>query len=76
MPKKTEVSNNIKACDKCGADIFFAKNSNGKWLPMNAELTEITKEGAWYLDGYNQWVKSSGKGTEKGYVSHFDSCGK
>lgn len=70
------VSDNIKPCDKCQKEIFFAKNSNGRWMPFDAALTEVVPANTVYCDGYGKVKRTGDKPGKKGYVNHFDSCGK
>lgn len=71
-----ESANRITECNKCRAEIFFAKNNNGKWMPFNLELSESIPPNTMYCDGYDKVKFSGAKGAKKGYLVHFETCGK
>lgn len=76
----TSAGSRKKTCDKCGADIFFCKNKNGKWIPLEAqtfiasELPIFERWVTFYLEGEfscRQVSKSEGRV----HPSHFYMCG-
>lgn len=71
-----ESSERIKPCDKCGKEIFFAKNGNGKFMPFDAALSEVIPPNTTYCDGYDHVKRTGEKPGKKGYIVHFETCGK
>lgn len=71
-----KVTDTLKDCEKCGKEIFFARNSNNKWVPFDAELSEVVPPNTIYCDGYGNVKRTGAKPGKKGYIIHFESCGK
>lgn len=67
-----EISNRISKCNKCGAEIFWIKNSNNKFIPFNLALVENIPANKKYCDGFDNIKISNGK--NKGYQIHFETC--
>jgi len=75
-PQAEEEEVNTTKCNKCGAEIVFAKTRNDKWLPLDAEVTE---HGDFWVDE-KQSPPRAGKvypntpDEHQRYKCHFDTC--
>lgn len=72
------------SCEACGSEIVFARNSNGRSVPLDAQELDLRKELSSHtifpralVDGVAIRVKTLEKpesGSFKGRLVHFDTC--
>jgi len=67
-------------CKNCSATIFWAKSSNGEWMPMD-EVPNSSAKGFW-LDNEDDGIPTAFMARANElvikdiYTCHFDTCGK